>query len=265
MRSYIGIFKMTFKGELQYRAKAISGVATQFFWGLMYVYLYTAFMGGKLIDGFSVAQMATYVWLGQALFAMRYLMLPKNSALDIVTGNVCYKFVRPISIYNQWYAEYLGEKMSSTLLRCLPIFIITFFLPHNVGMSLPVSVPAFLLFLIGVFLGFAMSVAFSMFAVYLSFVTMSGKCSRTIVSVIVELFGGMLVPIPLMPTAFQKVLNYLPFRYISDLPFRIYIGNIGLKEGAIALSIGFVWLVVLIALGKLLIKSASRRVVVQGG
>lgn len=31
-KSYYGIFRMEFKGELQYRAKAISGVITQVFW-----------------------------------------------------------------------------------------------------------------------------------------------------------------------------------------------------------------------------------------
>ena len=44
---------MNFKGELQYRTKALSGVVTQIFWALMYIYLYTAFMGGKIIDGFA--------------------------------------------------------------------------------------------------------------------------------------------------------------------------------------------------------------------
>ena len=80
MMSYFGIFKMNFKGELQYRSKAISGVVTQIFWGLMYIYLYTAFMGGKIIDGFSINQMITYVWLGQAFLVIRFLDLPKNCA-----------------------------------------------------------------------------------------------------------------------------------------------------------------------------------------
>lgn len=256
---------MTFKGELQYRAKALSGMATQFFWGLMYVYLYTAFMGGKVIDGFSISQMASYVWLGQALFAMRYIGLPKNSAADIETGNVCYKFVRPVAIYDQWYAEYLGEKISSTLLRCLPITIIAFILPNGVGMSLPDSFAAFVVFLLGVCLSFAMVVAFSMFAVYLSFKTMSAKGAQAFVSVVVGLFGGMYVPIPLMPVGLQRVLNYLPFRYVSDLPFRIYIGNIAPLQGLISIALGIAWLVVIVLLGKLLMKSALKNVVVQGG
>ncbi len=265
MHSYIGLFKMTFKGELQYRAKALSGMATQFFWGLMYVYLYTAFMGGRVIEGFSISQMATYVWLGQALFAMRCIGMPKHSAGDIETGNVCYKFVRPVGIYDQWFAEYLGEKVSCTLLRCLPITIIAFILPNNIGMSLPDGFAAFVVFLLGVCLSFAMVVAFSMFAVYLSFKTMSAKGAQAIVMVVVGLFGGMYVPIPLMPLGLQKVLNYLPFRFVSDLPFRVYIGNISPLQGLIAIAIGVVWLAVLILLGKLLIKSALKNVVVQGG
>lgn len=265
MRSYIGLFKMTFKGELQYRAKALSGVATQFFWGLMYVYLYTAFMGGKVIAGFSISQMATYVWLGQALFAMRYVGLPKHSGGDIESGNVCYKFVRPVAIYDQWYAEYLGEKVSASILRCLPIFIVAFILPNNIGMSLPASFPAFVVFLLGVCLSFAMVVAMSMFAVYLSFKTMSAKGAQAVVMVLVGLFGGMYVPIPLMPIGLQRVLDYLPFRFVSDLPFRIYIGNIAPLQGLVAIAFGFAWLVVLILLGKLLMKSALKNVVVQGG
>ena len=33
-----------------------------------------------------------------------------------------------------------------------------------------------------------------------------------------------------MPTALQNVLNYLPFRFIADLPLRIYIGSISLSS-----------------------------------
>ena len=32
MKSYLGMFKMSFKGELQYRAKAFSGILTQIFY-----------------------------------------------------------------------------------------------------------------------------------------------------------------------------------------------------------------------------------------
>lgn len=265
MKSYVGFFKMAFKGELQYRAKAISGVVTQLFWGFMYVYLYTAFMGGKVIDGFSIPQMATYIWLGQAFFAMRYIALPQRSGAEITNGNVCYKFVRPVNIYDQWYAEHLGQKVSSTLLRFAPIVIITMFLPANIGFSLPVSFLAFVLFIVSLVVGCLMAVSLSMLAIFITFKTLSPKGSLVIVQTITGLLGGMYIPIPLMPAGVQKVLMWLPFRYVSDLPFRIYIGNVGTIDALMQIGISLAWLVAIILLGKLLIKRSLKSTVIQGG
>lgn len=263
--SYRGLFKMTFKGQLQYRAKAISGITTQFFWGIMYIYLYTAFMGGKVIDGFSISQMASYIWLGQAFFVLRYVDLPKGCAEDIINGNVCYKFVRPLNLYNQWYFEHLGYKLSATLLRFIPITIVALLLPKSLGLMLPTTVWSFLLFLLALMLGALMTSAISMIAVFLTFETLSKKGSSFIVNVLTTLLAGGYIPLPLMPTSIQRVLNYLPFRFVSDLPYRIYIGNIGLVASVKFLAIGLIWLVVLVGLGKLLISRATKKTVIQGG
>ena len=265
MQSYRGLFKMSFKGELQYRSKAISGVTTQFFWGIMYVYLYISFMGGNLVEGFSISQMASFVWLGQAFFVLRYIDLPKKCAKEIENGDVCYKFVRPVNLYNQWYFEHLGYKLSATLLRFLPIVLIAFLLPHNIRLSLPVSFNAFLLFLITLIIGALMTSAISMIVVYLTFKTQSAKGTQTIVNTLCGVLGGFFIPIPLMPVAIQNVLNYLPFRFIVDLPFRIYIGNIGLKSALMFSLLSLAWLIVLIIIGKLLLKQALKKTVIQGG
>ena len=265
MKSYLGMFKMSFKGELQYRAKAISGVLTQFFWGIMYVYLYTAFMGGDVIDGFSIAQMASYVWLGQAFFALRYIDVPPNSAKEIENGDVCYKFTKPIDLYNQWFAENLGYKLSSALLRSPLIIIVSLLLPSSCGLMLPVSFPAFVLFVVALIVGVFTMCAIAMIAVALIFKTVSAKGVVTIVHTVTGLLGGLFIPLPLMPEAVQNVLNYLPFRFITDLPLRIYIGNVSCLSALMYIGIALVWLVALIAIGKLLLKKATRNVVIQGG
>lgn len=265
MQSYRGLFKMTFKGELQYRAKALSGMTTQFFWGIMYIYLYTAFMGGNIIEGFSISQMASFIWLGQAFFVLRYIDLPKRCGMEIESGDVCYKFVRPLNIYNQWYFEHLGYKLSATLLRMLPIILISSLLPANMGLSLPVSFQAFLLFLITLIIGGLMASAVSMIEVFLTFKTLSARGTQIMINTLCGLLGGFFIPIPLMPVAIQNVLNYLPFRFIIDLPFRIYIGSIDLKSGLIFGLISLGWLIVLIAVGKLLMNRALKKTIIQGG
>ena len=265
MYSYFGIFKMNFKGELQYRAKALSGVVTQVFWGLMYIYLYTAFMGGKVIDGFSIAQMTSYVWIGQAFLVIRFLDLPKNCAKEIENGNVCYKFVRPIKLYNQWFAEHFGYKLSAMILRCVPLFIIAFIMPPNLRLMLPVSFVSFVLFLIALLIGALITSAISMIIVYLTFKTLSARGTVTICNTVCGVLGGLYIPLVFMPQGVQKVLNYLPFRFTMDLPARIYIGNIAPLEALMFIGISILWLIALVIIGELLINKAGKNAIIQGG
>lgn len=265
MKEYKGLFKMTFKGEIQYKIKAFSGIITQLFWGIMYVYLYTAFMGGNVIEGFSLPQMASYVWLGQAFFVLRYVDLPKRCANEIESGDVCYKFTRPIDLYNQWYFEHLGYKISATLLRCPIVIIVALLLPSKIGLMAPVSISAFLLFVLSLAMGGLMMSAISMIVVFLTFKTNSSKGTSSIVNTICGIFGGLFIPLPLMPNALQNVINYLPFRYIVDLPIRIYIGNMSISSALMFIGIALAWLVFLIVLGKILISKAVKNTVIQGG
>ena len=265
MKSYFGMFKMSFKGELQYRAKAISGVLTQFFWGVMYVYLYTAFMGGSVIEGFSIPQMASYVWLGQAVFAMRFVDISKDSAREIQNGDVCYKFTRPINLYNQWFAENWGHKLSATLLRSPLIIVVALLLPSSIGLMLPVSFPAFILFIISLLLGSMMMSAIAMIAMGLIFKTASPKGVVSLVHTISGLLGGLFIPLPLMPQSIQNIINYLPFRFVTDLPLRIYIGNVSVLSGLMYIGIAIAWLALLILLGQLLIKKVCKNAIIQGG
>ncbi len=265
MSSYFGLFKMTFKGELQYRAKALSGIVTQIFWGLLYIYLYTAFMGGKLINGFSIKQMISYVWIGQAFFVLRFADLPKNCAKEIESGDVCYKFVRPVDLYNQWFAEHFGYKLSATLIRCFPLLICAFLMPGRINLSLPASFNSFIVFLLALFIGAMMTSAISMISIFFTFKTLSAKGIITMMNAVCGVLGGMYVPIVFMPQSIQNILNYLPFRFIFDLPARIYVGNIPPIEGLKLLLIAVIWLAVIILLGKFLIKLAGKKTVIQGG
>ena len=265
MNSYRGLFKMTFKGELQYRAKALSGVTTQFFWGFMFVYLYTAFMGGKLIDGFSISQMISYVWIGQAFFVLRFQDLPKNCAKEIENGDVCYKFVRPIDLYNQWFAENWGHKLAATLLRSPLIVLIAMMLPSSIGLMLPVSFEAFILFIVSLLIGSMMMSAISMIAVALIFKTASPKGVVSLVQTISGLLGGLFIPLPLMPVPIQNVINFLPFRFVTDLPLRIYVGNVSVISGLMYIGIALIWIVALITIGQLMVKAISKKAIIQGG
>ncbi|MBO5910233.1 MAG: ABC-2 family transporter protein [Clostridia bacterium] len=198
-------------------------------------------------------------------FAMRFVDISKDTAREIQNGDVCYKFTRPINLYNQWFAENWGHKLSATILRSPLIIIIALLLPSSIGLMLPISFPAFILFLISLILGSMMMSAIAMIAVALIFKTASPKGVVSLVHTISGLLGGLFIPLPLMPQSIQNVINFLPFRFVTDLPLRIYIGNVSIMSGLMYIGIAIAWLIALISLGQLLIKMVCKKAIIQGG
>ena len=71
MKAYISYFKLRFISGLQYRTAAWAGIATQFFFGFVYIMVYSAFYeSGSGSIPMEFASLATYLWLNQALFAL---------------------------------------------------------------------------------------------------------------------------------------------------------------------------------------------------
>jgi ABC-2 type transport system permease protein len=202
----------------------------------------------------------------QAFLALVMLWSQDNELLETVrSGNAAYEFCRPLSVYSFWFARLLALRFSRTLLRCFPILIIAFFLPEPYRFHLPPSAQSLLLFLPALFFAALLVVVISMFIYLLTFYTLNSTGSRLIVGVTGEFFMGALIPIPLMPLSLQHFLNWLPFRYTADFPFRVYSGSIAGAEALWGLLIQVLWIVGLAAVGAWGFRQAQRRIVLQGG
>lgn len=63
----------------------------------------------------------------------------------------------------------------------------------------------------------------------------------------------------------RVIANILPFRYVSDLSFRIYSNNISISEGLYGIMIQIIWFVIIVVIGNVLLNKTMKRVIVQGG
>jgi ABC-2 type transport system permease protein len=156
-------------------------------------------------------------------------------------------------------------RLSSVALRCLPILLVASLLPGAFRMVLPASLGALAAFLLSMSLSLVLVVVVSMFIYILTFVTMSSLGSRLVLGIAAEFLSGQILPIPLMPQWLQTMLNFFPYRYISDLPFRLYSGHISGAEAAVQIGVQLAWIVGLLLLGKLAFRRVMRRIVIQGG
>lgn len=266
MIGYISYFKTQISTNLQYKVAAIAGLCTQFFWGFLYVMIYQAFYSHANNATINFEDLVTYVWLNQAFFALIYIRMKDNDILNsIKTGTVAYELCRPYDLYNWWYIKILAKKYAAVSLRFLPIVIVSLLLPMPYALGAPQSILSFILFLIALFLGSFVLVAILMIIQSITFFTYHDGGISQILFLIAELLAGSFLPLPLMPDIIQTISYYLPFRLVGDLPFRIYSGNIGINEALTNIMFQGIWIVVLIIIGKCIMKYALKRVVIQGG
>lgn len=267
MKVYLSYFKLRFITSLQYRASAVSSIATQFFFGIVNILIYISFFkSGSNSSDFTLSQTITYLWLNQSMFALIYQFYRDEELLDIVrNGNIAYELTRPKDIYFMWYFKILASRLAAVTLRFLPIIVVAFLLPYPYNMTSPASISAFLLFLLTLFLGAFLSTALSTLNPVIVLKTLNEKGVSSILIAVGDILSGIAIPIPFLPAFIGNVSAFLPFQYVSDLPFRIYIGNI--QGGAILVGIimQIIWIVLIMLISHAILTSSLKRVVAQGG
>lgn len=263
MTAYWAILSARFRALLQYRAAAAAGFGTQLFWGFIRVMIFHAFYRSTTaVQPMEFPEVVTYIWLGQALLAF----LPWNYDRDIHalvrSGNVAYELLRPLDLYSQWYVRALAWRVAPALLRALPMFVVAglFF-----GLRPPASWASCGAWLISILGALLLSSAITT-SVNISLMwTIAGDGIATLVSTLVIILSGMVVPLPFFPDWAQSVLNFLPFRGLVDVPFRLYMGHIPPGHVFPLFAHQLAWTLAIVALSRHALARGTRRLVVQGG
>ena len=267
MKAYLTYFKLKFITGLQYRPAALGGISTQFFFGFVYVMIYDAFyLSGGSTPPMKFTELICYLWLNQIFYALVNQFYRDQELFQIIReGTIAYELTRPKNLYFMWYFKTLGERLASVTLRSIPLIVVTFLLSAPYNMTLPLSIEYAILFIISITLGTLLMASLSVLYPIIMLKTLNEKGVVNIFVVIADILSGVVIPIPFFPIFLQVISKYLPFQYISDLPFRIYTGNINISNGIIGIIIQIIWIITIIIIGNYLMKKNLKRIEVQGG
>ncbi len=266
MRGYISYFKAELKAGLQYKTAAISGLTTQFFWGIIFALVYTSFYRHTSIKDINLSQLMDYVWLNQAFLTLIYIGINDESIIgSIKDGTVAYELLRPYDLYTWWYIKLVAKRYALVMLRCMPILVFAYLLPEPYNLSLPFNVISFLMFLLTMFLGTILVTSINMIVNSLAFFTNENRGISSIIYTIADLLEGSQIPLPLLSGIVLIIAFFTPFRFIEDLPFRLYSGHIDYMTGFNEIGLELIWIIVLLIIGRLILKKALSKVSIQGG
>lgn len=267
MRGYFALFRVRFTTSLQYRAAAIGGIATQFAWGFMELLAFSAFYRvNPMAFPMEFPQTVTYVWIQQAFLALFMVWFYENEIfVAITTGGIAYELVRPADLYNRWFCSSVANRLAKAVLRSMPILLVAFLVPPPLRMSLPQNGMQLALFLISMALALGVVVSFNMLVYISTFYTLSPVGVRVTAAMLADFLAGAIIPLPFFPTGFRVMAEFSPFAAMQNMPLRIYSGHIGGLDAVYGIFLQIFWLTVLMGLGRVLMRHALQRVVVQGG
>ena len=268
MKSYLHYLKLRIITNIQYRAAALAGISTQVFFGLMYIMFYIALFESNIgtSSPMSLEHVITYTWLGQAFFALRLPVSKDKELLSMIKdGNLAYEIVRPQNFYIKFFVKMYANRLVTVLLRFFPIIVLGILLPKPYNLGAPSSLSAFILFLILLLLTSILITALDLVVHLITMFLLDSRGVFSFYSVICETFQGGVVPLPFLPSYLRIFAYVLPFRFLSDFPYRIYMGDISVSSGISLLYINILWIIAIIIIGYYVSKIALKKAVIQGG
>jgi len=271
MSGYAALLSARFRVMVQYRAAAAGGAATQLFFGFVMIMVLEAFYRSSTrAPTLSLPMAVTYVWLGQAFYALLPWTHDPEIEAQIRRGHVAYELLRPLDLYGLWFVRTLSTRVARATLRALPIALGAGLLLPALGASdwafrPPVSPAAGGAWLLAMLAAVALGTALTMLVHVSLLWTVSGEGLARVMPSLVIVFSGMVIPLPLFPDWAQPVLRALPFRGLVDVPNRIWLGHIPVSQAWEELALVGVWTGVLVLAGRRLLRRGLRRLAVQGG
>lgn len=265
MNKYLQIFKISFQQEFVYRLNFIMWRVRNAIQILLVFFLWdTVFeSGNRELFGYDRSKILTYIF---GLFVIRSIVLSTRSIDmpgEIARGEISNYLLRPISYIKYWFVRDFSSKALNLIFASFEIIVLYFilrpplFVQHDIlylgffGLSLILAVMMyfFIVFIFGLPTFWYPEQAWGL--MFLLFV-------------FVDLFGGGIFPIDILPFYIQKIFYLTPFPYLLFTPIQLYLGKFDVGTSITVLLMASMWTVVLFFAVKLMWRQGLKTYKAEG-
>jgi ABC-2 type transport system permease protein len=263
VRLYWEIARRGFGRYAAYPAATVAGVWTNTVFGFIQAYILLAlFETRDDVGGWDATDTVTYVWFVQALLMTVYAFAWVDVSLRIRSGDIATDLARPLDPLRYWLAFDLGRALYHLLFRGIAPFAIGM-LAFDV--RLPESPVTWLWLPLTIALAVTVSFAYRFLYNLASFWLLDHRGVTLVAVTTALLFSGFILPLPFFPDWLEAVARVLPFAAMVQIPVDVFLEKATGAEVVALLLLQALWAAILLGVAKLVLGTAIRRVVIQGG
>ena len=257
---YWGFARLRFADLIANRSRFLIGIGSYFIYVSVYAALYHALYAGQSrVGGLNLQGALTYVAVAWMLRSLYTNTIDREVTEEVRRGDIALSLLRPVDYPWSRQAGAAGEALVRALIFTLPASLL-------IAVVYPLSPPAGFTAALGCLLGTLL--ASFIYSQLNLLVGLSAAFTEHTVGVqraknaMVDLLGGVLIPLTFFPHWAQTLLAWLPFQAVTYTPVAMYLGKVDVFRG-LTLQLG--WAVLLFLLVRLMWKKALDVLTVQGG
>ena len=263
MRLYWELAVRGFQRSAAYRSAALSGAITNTFFGFLRAYVFIALYRARPeAGGYDLKDALTFTFITQGMAALIEMWSWWRIAETVKTGAVVTDLSRPYDYELYWLAQDYGRALFQFLFRSVPPFIVGMI---AFGARLPPDALHWLALAPSLALAVGVSFAWRFCLNLTAFWLGDYRGVAGTGNFVAILLSGFLVPLAMFPDAVRDTVYLLPFASMVAIPIDIFLGKASGSGLALALLLQTFWLAAGLAIGKLVLATALRKLVVQGG
>jgi ABC-2 type transport system permease protein len=263
---HVAVATRTFRRYSTYRTATLAGIFTNSVFGVIYSYAYLALWAANPdAGGYDAVDAVTFVWLGQALL-MAVAIWSGGTTAELLerirSGDVAIDLYRPVGLIGWYLAGDLGRALYHVLTRGLAPMLVGIAL---FDLTLPPSAANGAAFLLSVPLAVTISFALRFLVACTAFWLLDVDGLRVLADAVALFFSGMTLPLVLFPGWLGTLAEILPWAGMMQVPADLWLGRHVGPEILAYLGFQVAWIVVLLAGCHVVLRAATRKVVLQGG
>jgi ABC-2 type transport system permease protein len=263
MRLFLKLSKLAFQRQMSYRAVAIAGLMTNFFFGLLRAAIMIALYQNQIeVEGMDLSQAITFTAIGQAVIGYLSMFHWYEQMQSVYTGEIATDLLKPMGYFRYWLAKDFGRAAAALLTRGVVIFL-AFELVFD--LVYPQSILEWLYLLIALLLAWLVSFCWRFLANLPSFWMTNARGIGIFVFMSAQALSGFIMPLRFFPEWFQTFANFTPFPHSVNTIVEVQLGLLNSQQVWLAFANQLLWALGMILVIKIVLRAGVRKLVVVGG
>lgn len=226
MQKYLTIFSVSWQNGFVYRLNFILWRVRSVIVILTVYFLWSSlFQNNQVLFGYTKEQMLTYVFLVLILRSVILSLKSFDIAGEIQDGKLSNYLLKPLNYHLYWFTVDISDKILNILFSIFEIIVLYLILKPPLFFQ---SDPAILIvFALAVVAAMILHFGLGNAASNLSFWLPGNAWGFWfLLFIFVELLGGIMFPLDVLPENIYHLVMLLPFPYLIYFPVKIYLGQV---------------------------------------